>query len=116
MFRTIPETREQIIARNVNAINDAASRLFAIYRDGYTNLYWMLWNNPQCTPTEILEALGTDAIALFIASAKASAHLKDINPDFTPPETDWTFVINPDGSVTPTAPVPPVLPEPIPPV
>jgi hypothetical protein len=115
MFTTIPETRAQIIARHVNAINDAATKLFVQYRDGYAALYWMLWSNPQCTPQEILDALGTSAVDLFIASSKAATHLHDIDPGYVPPQTPWTFTINADGTVTAIAPViPEQEPEPAP--
>jgi hypothetical protein len=106
MFKTIPQTREQIIAEEINALNAAAEKLFREFRDGYANLYWRLWQNGRCTPDEMLAALGTDALPLFLASQKAAAFLASMDAGYVAPQTDWTFAVNADGSVTAVAPTP----------
>lgn len=110
MFKQIAKPREQIIAEQVNTLNEKATILLNTYKDGFVNLYRHVWFNQHVTPIEIFDALGERGVELFIASQKVVTHLMSLDPTFTPPSHPYTYTITPSGTVI----IDP-LPEPEPP-
>ena len=110
VFDTKVETRTpaQVIADRMRA---SARRISSMVASEY-DLNYDLWWKGEVNPIEIAEALGTDAYPLLLASSTTLAvsgkadRLKSI-PDA------FSYVVNPDGSVTVTA-VPQPEPDPIP--
>lgn len=62
----------------------------------------MFWNNPNATPEEIAEALGTDAKKLFELHYKLGQFIAEINPSDIAEVSPLigSFTINEDGTVT----------------
>lgn len=62
----------------------------------------MFWNNPNATPDEIAEALGTDAKKLFELHYKLGNFIAEINPSDISEVSNiiGKFTINEDGTVT----------------
>jgi hypothetical protein len=55
-------------------------------RQAYERMFARVWNNPNFTPVEIVDAYGTDAVTLFTASEMIKALL--------------VLTMNEDGTVT----------------
>lgn len=62
----------------------------------------MFWSNPNATPEEISEALGTDAKKLFELHYKLGQFIAEINPSDISEVSGiiGKFTINEDGTVT----------------
>lgn len=63
-----------------------------------------LWKNPQATPQQLCDAMGTDAAKVFSAHAKLTTLLLELAPmlgrTFVPALPEKNFTVNPDGTVT----------------
>lgn len=73
-----------------------------------------VWENPKCTPTEVLAALGTDAVKVLTASSVDSTWFTNlatatgkpiadfIDPKYLSAKAGWTVSPHQDGSATAT--------------
>lgn len=59
-----------------------------------------VWNNPDHTPQEIMDAYGTDAAKLFHDSAATQTFLSEVVDGYEPLTPPRDYTINQDGSVT----------------
>lgn len=68
----------------------------------YTNGAQTFWNNPQATPQEISDALGTDASEVFSLHYKLGEIIATVNPIFLENTANLigNFTQNEDGTVT----------------
>jgi len=68
----------------------------------YTNGVQTFWNNPQATPQEISDALGTDASEVFSLHYKLGELIATVNPDLLSNTASLigNFTQNEDGTVT----------------
>ena len=94
---TIPPTPTQI----ANQIISQAAQLQNLLTTKYTNIYNLVWNNPKATPTDIVNALGTQAVSVFTASADLAAYLIGLGANVpTTVPSGVTATYNNDGTVT----------------
>lgn len=69
----------------------------------HQQIYQTVWSNPNATPQEILDEIGTDAADLFIAGSKLVDIVLTQNPaalteeQYLPKQAP---TLNPDGTVT----------------
>ena len=93
-------------------MNAEIDRRIAVRKESWT----AFWENPQATPQEILEALGTQAVTALTASSVdagwfrslAASMGKDV-AEFIPEQyldlkSGWKVTLNPDGTATATPP------------
>jgi hypothetical protein len=65
----------------------------------------LVWNNPNATPQQVCDALGTGAANLFALSALLCDLLGGITGTTpNPVPAGWTVTANDDGTITLTAP------------
>jgi hypothetical protein len=78
-------------------------RDFANFVKNYKRAFDFVWRNPDYTPQQILDGVGTRATTLFLKSGATRDYLLSIDPDCLPPEYQAPLqepTFNPDGTVT----------------
>ena len=100
IFDEIEKTKDELV-------KDEARRFIAhnkkILQDliiNYKHAFWMVWNNPDVTPKEMMDALGTRGRDIFIASSDLQAFIKKMEPSFQDMVPSHEYTINEDGTVT----------------
>lgn len=87
---TAPTVKQQMVNVNTSAYNQLKNSF---------ELSFNLLNKAKDIQA-VLNDWGTDAVALFQASAATIAYLQSINPAYVPPATKNTYTFNNDGTVT----------------
>ena len=105
MFTNPEITQEEKTKSQVIELNAMVNRTVGICTSLTEKMFNLFWKNPNCTPMQMSEMYGTEAVALFVKLATWQAVLQQINPDYVPlvVPAGYEYVINEDGSVTITA-------------
>lgn len=89
----------EIISNNIKV---AARQTFQSMVNAFNNGSKTFWGNPRATPSEIAEALGTDAKEVFLLHYALGQLINDIKPEAI--SQGWSligqFTMNEDGTVT----------------
>jgi len=89
----------ELIANNIKG---SAKNLFQMMVNNFNSGAKNFWNNPQATPTQIAEALGTDAREVFELHYALGQLINSIKPESI--QQGWDvigqFTMNEDGTVT----------------
>jgi hypothetical protein len=89
----------ELIANNIKG---SAKNLFQMMVNNFNSGAKNFWNNPHATPTQIAEALGTDAREVFELHYALGLLIDSIKPDSI--QQGWAaigqFTMNEDGTVT----------------
>ena len=99
-----PAPAPELVA--ANKVIQQGNQLYTTLVSQYMQSYNLVWDNSQATPDKIVAAMGTNANAIFIASAGLAAYLVSLGasvPLTMPKKADgtaWNYVANSDGSVT----------------
>lgn len=88
----IKELVAQIYHNNLIA-RDAVKHAIKYAMDG-------IWRNPEFTPQEVLNVVGTRGYNLFKAAVIYQNALKATVPGYEIIEIDEEYVVNPDGTIT----------------
>jgi hypothetical protein len=92
-------TDSEIIA---NTIKGSTKNLFQMMTNAFNMGSKNFWNNPHATPTQIAEALGTDAREVFELHYALGQLINSIKPESI--QEGWDvigqFTMNEDGTVT----------------
>lgn len=94
-----PTTFAQIAA---GRIKSDSSRLFAQLLSAWRDDVVAVWNNPNATPQQVFDQLGTQGGATIDISSKTAAYLESLKPGCTSPVNALigTYTVNTDGTVT----------------
>lgn len=84
----------------VNKVKHINGYLYYIIKQKHTEAFDLIWNNKNFTPKEIVDAFGTDAVALFILSGTLQDILKRANAEYEVLLPKVPFNINNDGTIT----------------
>lgn len=89
----------ELIANNIKG---SAKNLFQMMVNNFNYGAKNFWDNPQATPSEIAEALGTDAREVFLLHYALGQLINNIKPEAI--SEGWShigqFTMNEDGTVT----------------
>lgn len=66
----------------------------------FKDLFNQVWNHPDLTPQQVMDAFGADAAQLFILAGGTQNYLNAIVPGTVTEVPPKAFVINEDGTVT----------------
>jgi len=109
-----PQNPVDRAVRVANNIKGSTRQTFQMMTNAFNMGSKNFWNNPQATPTQIAEALGTDAKEAFELHYALGQLINSIKPDSI--QEGWAaigqFTMNEDGTVTIIQPTP--EPEPTP--
>lgn len=99
VFDSLSQTPAQAAASELK--QDALATFNALV-SAYTIGAMKFWSNPDATPAEIAEALGTQAGELFALHAKIGRLIAEVRPSSVEAGTSLVgqFEMNADGSVT----------------
>jgi hypothetical protein len=96
------QTNEPTAAqRAADGIVWTAKTLFSRNKDALRTGLDLFWRNPNATPHEVADALGTDAVSAFAETARLIAFLEATKPGCTADITSviGTWTANEDGTV-----------------
>ena len=99
LFSDPVRTTAHVVAENKTAFDLSFIVLTENYKKGFDEL----WNNPDFTPQEVVDAWGIEAGLLFLRSELTKSYILSIDPEALSIEyTDapMTVTVNPDGTVT----------------
>ncbi len=89
----------ELIANNIKG---SAKNLFQMMVNNFNYGAKNFWDNPQATPSEIAEALGTDAKEVFLLHYALGQLINNIKPEAI--SEGWSYIgqfaMNEDGTVT----------------
>ena len=97
-----PQSPVDKAARVANNIKGSTRQTFQMMTNAFNMGSKNFWNNPQATPTQIAEALGTDAKEVFELHYALGQLINSIKPESI--QEGWgvlgQFTMNEDGTVT----------------
>lgn len=100
----IKTNQEKTLAEVVDDIKRINTQLYQSMKHIHTMGFNEVWNNKSYTGKQIVEAFGTDAVALFTISAGIQQLLKAADPTYQTmlPPSKYTVTPQEDGTVTVT--------------
>ena len=97
-----PQSPVDKAVRVANNIKGSTRQTFQMMTNAFNMGSKNFWNNPQATPTQIAESLGTDAKEVFELHYALGLLINSIKPDSI--QEGWgvigQFTMNEDGTVT----------------
>ena len=95
------QTHEEKLSENLKELLRSNEATFVNLSQGIQRSFDLVWNTPEFTPQEIIDALearGISALAMFTTSAQLQAVMKSTNPDYQKlvPPVQYTVV---DGKI-----------------
>ena len=93
-------TYEPSVQDAVNQIKMGNTRLYQMLKQNIAQSYNLVWNNPIYTAKEIVDAFGTDAVALFTLSYQLQQILAAADPNYIILTPTQAPTLNADGTVS----------------
>ena len=81
-------------------IQKASSFLFRQMANTYANIYTDVWDNPDLTPQEVFDSLGTSGAELLTLADVLSSTVNGVVPGTIETGYPYEYTINEDGTVT----------------
>ncbi len=96
---------EQSMAADAKAVKVLKNGATGWYRKSinrYEQALEVFWKNPEATPQQVSDKLGSSAADLFAYIGALRTFILTVNPNaqLTPPNSLGTWTVNPDGTVT----------------
>lgn len=93
-------TLEQKKARQKARIEGMIRQHFGMVQQGFSQIFALVWTNPELTAQEVMDAFGTEAVQLFQFAGAFQQLMNTLQPGVLIQAPPKTFTINEDGSVT----------------
>ena len=93
-------TTEQKQLAVAGKIQKASSFLFRQMANTYANIYTDVWVNPDLTPQEVFDSLGTSGAELLALADVLSSTVNGVVPGTIETGYPYEYTINEDGTVT----------------
>ena len=84
--------KAQILAR--------VSQSVGMIQNQFTAMFASVWMNPELTPQQVFDAMGTDAASLFQLAGLTQNFLNTLKPGLCVQQPPVAYTINQDGTVT----------------
>lgn len=94
------DVNSETVEATVQKIKKANTNFYNVIRVLHESGFNLVWDNPNHTAKEIIDAMGTDAVALFRVSGGIQDLCAMIDPNYAPLVPPKAFTINEDGTVT----------------
>jgi hypothetical protein len=88
------------IDSTVAGVKSITTRIYNTIKRDHTQAFNQIWNNPNFTAKQIVDAFGTDGLALFQLSSALQSILANADPNYVRLVPPLDFTINADGTVT----------------
>ena len=93
-------TLEQKKQRQKAKIQGLINSHFQTIQQGFSQVFASVWANPELTPQEVMDAFGSDAVALFQFANAFQNVMNTLQPGVLIQAPPKAFTINQDGTVT----------------
>ena len=104
MFNIPQKTPADYAKEVLTAINDHAVNVLANKKQNYQTVFNLVWKPENCTPQNIFDLMGTQAIELFQKAQIEIESIIALDSTYVPPmPADYgypNYKINSDGTVT----------------
>lgn len=96
------KSREQVLADAIAAKTAQMQKGFDRLQELFQSQLEFVWNNPTFTPEEVVAGYGTNAAELFRVGYEYQVFANKLagNPVVSPVPSNYSYVINENGTVT----------------
>lgn len=107
-----PPTPAQVLANSAAMYAQQMNNIWLYLQKTFQSIATFIWANPNATPQQAFDAFGVNAGDLFKLAGAYQAMVAAYTgaAPASPVPAGWSYVINPDGTVTVTAPATPTPP------
>jgi len=86
------------LAMTVDEVRQKINNMYSSVQFAHTDIFQNVWNNPDFGHRDIIKSFGTDAKAIFEASALQQASYAKANPQYVPLQPKEPVYFHDDGS------------------
>jgi hypothetical protein len=95
-----PLPRQPVLSDDVNWVKTSSLMLYEMLNNQHRMIFQKIWNNPNFTARQMIDAFGKDAVKLFATSSLIQQTLASVDSSYEPLVPPKVCTINEDGSVT----------------
>jgi hypothetical protein len=97
----LPNFADHTIDDEITLIRRMNYDLYQAIKNIHELIFNLVWKNKnKFTPEQIMEKIGTDAVAMFEVSSAIQSLLLQVNPSYVPLLPTKNVTMNEDGTVT----------------
>lgn len=100
LFNTVLTPAQNVANGLFNDANSFLNTLIVFYKKNYN----VVWNNPRVSPSDVVSAMGTQALGVFTHTAGLASYINSLQSGAVPSSypANWNVAFGGDGSATAT--------------